>query len=131
MNKHSIGFIVLGCSLVLAGNAGARELDAEETDALLSRGTWQIQTGGEVNYFLWKSDGSLCVKMYDPKAEKCDDLGTWNREGNKVCYKLPWWGKGVGIHDLCFQVDEGEEGKYTAMDDLGLPALNFTMQNVK
>jgi len=131
MYTRYLYILLIEYSLVLTGSAVAEELDAAKTEELLFRSPWQIQTGGEVNYFLWKSDGSLCVKMYDPNVEKCDDTGTWNRDGNKVCYKLPWWGTGADLHDLCFHVDEGEAGKYTAMDDLGLPALTFTMQNAK
>ena len=131
MNNCHLGPMLIVFSLVIAGNTVAKELNAAEAKELLVRGPWQIQTGGEINYFFWKSDGSLCVKMYDPNAEKCDDMGTWNRQGNKVCYKLPWWGKGVDLHDLCFQIDMGDGGKYTAIDGLGLPALSFTMQNGK
>ena len=65
--------------------------------------------------------------MYDPNAENCDDSGTWTREGTEVCYELPWWGKGVGISDLCFNVTKTQDGSYEALDAIGLPALYFSL----
>ena len=119
--------VAIGCIFMLPEPATAEELNADETQELLFRGPWQIQTGGETNYFLWNSDGTLCVKMYDPNADNCDDSGTWTRNGAKVCYELPWWGKGVDLHDLCFNVAKTEAESYEALDGLGLPALYFSL----
>jgi len=119
--------VALGSVLALPATAKAEELNAVETQELLSQGPWQIQTGGEINYFLWNSDGTLCVKMYDPNADSCDDSGKWTRDGTNVCYELSWWGKGVDLHDLCFRVIRTESDDYEAVDGLGLPALRFTV----
>ena len=115
--------------MAVSGFAKAEELNADQTQALLFQGPWKIQTGGEINYFLWNSDGTLCVKMYDPNAETCDDTGTWTRDGANVCYVLTWWGKGVDIHELCFNVVRVETGDYEALDAAGLPALRFAMSD--
>lgn len=115
--------------LSISTMAKAQELNADETQALLIQGTWKIQTGGEYNYFLWNPDGTLCVKMYDPHAENCDDSGTWTKDGIKVCYKLQWWGKAEDIHDLCFNTVKTGPVNYEALDANGLTALLISIPN--
>lgn len=54
----------------------AETLTAEKTKAQLFEGPWQIEAGVSFNYFLWDPDGTLCVKLFDPQADTCDDTGT-------------------------------------------------------
>lgn len=111
---------------ILAPGAGAEPLDDGATEALMFRAPWHVQTGGEINYFVWRPDGTLCVTMYDPAADACDDEGPWTREAGEVCYTLDWWGKAVEIHDLCFTVEGGPE-TFQAKDEVGLTALTFSV----
>lgn len=127
MLMRQLFVVAIGCILILPAIAKAEKLNADKTQELLSQAPWQIQTGGEINYFLWNPDGTLCVKMYEPNAESCDDSGTWTRDGTNVCYKLPWWGKGVDLHELCFHVVRTDSSHYEAIDKVGLPALRFTV----
>ena len=114
-------------------SASADALDAAQTENLLAQGPWHIQTGGETNYFIWREDGTLCVRMYDPAAEACDDEGTWTRDGSEVCYELSWWGSAYGQDAVCFTVEPVEEGPvdFHAKEKNGMTALYFSVPDAQ
>lgn len=114
-------------TLAVSGTVKAQELNADETQALLIQAPWKVEAGGVHNYFLWTADGTLCVKMYDPQAESCDDTGTWTRNGTEVCRKLEWWGKAYNLHEACFHVVKTASGGYETISANGLTELQFTM----
>lgn len=110
-------------------SASAEGLDAAQTQDLIAKGAWHIQTGGETNYFIWNEDGSLCVRMFDLAAESCDDAGSWSRDGAEVCYELTWWGSAYGLDAVCFTVEPVAEGPvdYHAKEKNGMTALYFSV----
>lgn len=110
-------------------NVSAEGLDAAQTQTLLAKGVWHIQTGGEWNYFTWNEDGTLCVRMYDPAAASCDDEGNWSRDGSQVCYELTWWGSAYGQDAVCFTVEQVEDGPvgFHAKEPNGMTALYFSV----
>lgn len=113
--------------LPIATPTSARELNATQTEAVLLGGPWKAtDTGAVYNYWFWNTDGTLCLKANDPKAEGCDDTGSWTRDGNKVCYELQWWGRVYGLDKGCFHVDEVESG-YEIIDANGMTSLRFTI----
>ncbi len=132
-------------ALAVSGTVKAQELNADETQALLIQAPWKVEAytpaltargrhprppsaiGGQRANFLWNSDGTLCVKMFDPQAESCDDTGTWTRDGTEVCRKLEWWGKAYNLHEACFHVVKTESGGYETISANGLTELEFTM----
>ena len=113
--------------LAVSGTVKAQELNADETQALLVQAPWKVEAGAVLNYFLWNSDGTLCVKMFDPQAESCDDTGSWTRDGTEVCRKLEWWGKAYNLHEACFHIVKTESGGYETISANGLTELKFTM----
>jgi len=119
--------IVTGLVLAISGAVKAEELNADDTQALLIQGLWKVESGAVYNYFFWNSDGTLCVKIYDPQAESCDDTGTWTRDGTEICYELQWWGKAYDLHELCFHIAKTESSGYETIDATGLAALRFTI----
>lgn len=113
--------------LIAITPTGAEELDASQTEELLSGGPWKAtDTGAIYNYWIWNPDGTLCVKANDPAAESCDDTGSWTRERTEVCYELQWWGKAYGLDKGCFHINKADSG-YEAIDPSGLPSLRFTV----
>lgn len=126
MSETRKWIVIAFFAVMISGAASAQELSAEQTEALLFQGPWKVQTGGEHNYFLWRPDGRLCVKMYQADAEACEDDGTWTVKQDQVCYELQWWGKAEDLHALCFRVKATSED-YEAIDALGLPVLRFTV----
>ena len=114
-------------------NVSAEGLDAAQTQNLLAKGIWHIQIGGVWNYFTWNEDGSLCVRMYDPAAESCDDEGSWRRDGSEVCYELTWWGSAYGQDAVCFTVEPVEGGPvdFRAKEPNGMTALYFSVPDTE
>ena len=118
---------IAGLALTFCAEAMAQDLNADETQSVLAAGPWRVEAGATGNYFLWNTDGTLCVKMYDPHAESCDDSGTWTRDGTEVCYQLQWWGKAYDQHEGCFRIANAERGGYATIDAAGLPELTFSI----
>lgn len=112
MSKHHVLISITSLFITISGTVKAQELDAAETRALLAQGPWQMASGGGSSYYFWESDGTVCVKKWDPAAEGCDDTGTWTRKGTEVCYDLEWIGKSVGYSQGCFHVAKLEDEDY-------------------
>lgn len=127
MPRYHLLLVIIGLAVAISSAATAEELSAEETEALLFEGPWEIEAGATFNYFQWEPDGTLCVKMFDPQAAKCDDTGSWTRNETIVCYQLQWWGKTYDEHQGCFEIVETEPGSYETFDAGGLPGLKFTI----
>lgn len=124
--RHLIAFLTSLC-LPMDSAGYADKLTAEETKALLFEGPWQIEVGVSVNYFVWNANGTLCVKLFDPQADTCDDTGSWFMNGTIVCYRLNWWGKTDNQRQGCFQILEIEPGIFETLDAGSLPSLRFTV----
>jgi len=120
---------ILLATLMASSSAIADPLDAEATEALMFAAPWHIQVGGEWNYFIWRDDGSVCVRMYDPAAEACEDEGSWSRDGSELCYELTWWGSAYGQDAACFTVEPVEEGPvdFHAKEPNGMTLLYFSV----
>ena len=127
MHIHRLLIATMFCIPMVIEPAEAGELNAEEVQTLLFEGTWKIQVGAGHDYFIWNSDGTLCVKLYDPNDEACDDHGTWTLDGATICYEVQWWGKAEDLHRLCFDTVEIDSGEYDAVDFTGLSALRFSV----
>ena len=124
---YHLSAFVIGLSLAVNAAAKGDKLSAEETKALMFEGPWQIEAGGSFDYFLWDPDGTLCVKLIDPQADRCDDTGSWFINDTIVCYRLRWWGKIENQRQGCFQIVETEPGHYEALDAGGFLGLKFTV----
>jgi len=119
---------------VFAGPAPAQKasqvekvLDATAARKLLSDRLWHLKpAGGTLYYWTWKSDGSVCVRFWDPNA-KCDDTGKWKLDRNRVCYELTWWGESLKFRSACFRIVDRGEGRYGAIEDNDLPFFDFTV----
>ena len=118
---------ISGLALTYSAGAMAQNLNADETQTVLTAGPWRVEAGATYNYFIWNADGTLCVKMYDPHAESCEDSGTWSRDGTEICYQLQWWGQAYDQHEGCFRIANAEPSGYEAIDAAGLPELTFSI----
>ena len=129
MRPFIVGTTALILVTVTAPSALADPLDAEAVESLMFRAPWHIQTGGETNYFIWRDDGGLCVRMFDPSAETCEDQGTWTRDGAQLCYELGWWGAAIETDKLFFTVEPVHQQPvdFHGKDSKGLTALYFSV----
>jgi hypothetical protein len=127
MSWYHLSAFIVGLSLTVGPAAKGEKLTAEETKSLLFEGPWQIETDVSFNYFLWDPDGTLCVKLFDPQADTCDDTGSWFRNETIVCYLLQWWGKTVNERQGCFQIVKTEPDVYETLDAGGFSGLKFTV----
>lgn len=127
MRTQCLLAVTVGLALAASAVAKAEDLTADATQALLIEGPWQVEAGATFHYFLWNSDGTLCVKIYDPQSESCDDSGSWTRDGTEVCYRLQWWGRAYDQHAGCFRIVKSESNGFETIDAAGLPELKFTI----
>ena len=86
---HRLSAFIVFLSLAVSPAAAAERLDAEKTKALLFQGPWRIETGVSFDYFLWKPNRTLCVKLFHPGDSACHDTGSWFRNQTIVCYQPP------------------------------------------
>ncbi len=124
---------ILVAALMASSPGLADPLPADAIQALMSQAPWEMQTGGETNYFVWNDDGSLCVRMYDPAADSCDDEGIWSFDGSEICYELTWWGSAYGQDAACVTVEPVAEGPvgYHAKEPNGMTLLYFSVPDVQ
>jgi hypothetical protein len=127
MPWHRLSAFIVFLSLAVSPAVAAERLDAQRTNALLFQGPWRIEAGASFDYFLWKPDRTLCVKLFDPRDSACHDTGSWFRNQTIVCYQLTWWGGTAGQRYGCFQIVEAGPGLYEALDAGGFPRLEFTV----
>ncbi|MDX1711962.1 MAG: hypothetical protein R3316_12595, partial [Rhodovibrionaceae bacterium] len=112
--------IILAALIALQAGAEAGELDGAEIEDLLREDYWRVESGASDNFFVWRSDGTLCVKVHAPGDEGCDDAGPWKQDGDRLCYELEWWGKAYGMHEACMRVSRSQGGAYEMIDANGL-----------
>jgi hypothetical protein len=103
-------------------------LDAVAVKALVSDRVWTTEAGssGSVRYWAWKSDGSICYRIFQ-KDGKCDDTGQWKLDGNRLCYQLSWAMKSQELNSMCFPIVDLGKGHYAALEDNGLHLFDFTV----
>lgn len=108
-----------------SGEAGVL-LDAAAAKPLLSDRDWTTTVAsGTVRYWTWNSDGSVCLRLMEKEAKKCDDTGRWKFDRNHVCYELSWWGESVGLKSKCFRILDRGEGRYVALENSDVPFFEF------
>ena len=117
---------VLVVATVLPMHAVAETLDADAARKLTVDRTWRQKppSGPGYNYWTWKADGSVCLRLEDRKS-KCADSGRWKLEGGRLCYELTWWAKSYGMTAACFRISSAGEGRFEALQDNGLPLFSF------
>jgi len=108
--------------------AAAATLDAEAAKSLISGRMWQQPQphGTGQLYWSWNADGSVCLRT-DGKTSKCADTGTWKLGGDRLCYKLTWYGKASGRQSACFRISDKQKGLYEALQDNGLTLFEFSV----
>lgn len=122
----SLPFVIF--SLGVGQQAAAETLDSEMTKKLLSDQTWvrKAYAGGRDSYWSWKSDGTVCVRLFGRKG-KCDDTGRWKKDGERVCYQMEWWSDHGGEKSACFRIAHAGKGRYEALEANGLVMFEFTV----
>lgn len=103
-------------------------LDAKAAQNVTSDRVWQVKKhrGPGYDYWSWNSDGSVCVRLGE-KTGKCADAGTWKLDGERLCYKLTWWGENQGLKSACFRISDQGKGHYGALQDNNLTFLEFSV----
>ena len=117
-------FLALAASL----QAAAATLDSEAAKSLITGRMWQQPQphGTGQLYWSWNSDGSVCLRT-DGKTGNCADTGTWKLDGDRICYKLTWYGKTSGRQSACFRISDKQKGLYEALQDNGLTLFEFSV----
>lgn len=125
-NCYAPRLALLVTAMALATPAAAETLDADAARKLTSDRTWRQKppSGPGHNYWTWKADGSVCLRLED-KRGKCADSGSWKLEGGRLCYELTWWAKSYGMNAACFRIARAGEGRFEALQDNGLPLFSF------
>jgi len=123
-----IPFLIPFLTLCASLPAAAATLDAKAARSLISDRMWQQKApaGPGYNYWSWKSDGSVCLRT-DGKNSKCADTGSWKLDGDRLCYKLTWWGASIGRKSACFRISDQGQGRYEALQDNGLTFFTFSL----
>jgi hypothetical protein len=99
--------LALGC---LAGApASAEALGSDAIRDLALRGTWSAEN--DWGFWSWSADQTLCLRIFGPEGD-CADTGTWNIDGDVMCYELTWWGEGYDVRKNCYTVHLIEGGRY-------------------
>jgi hypothetical protein len=103
-------------------------LDALAAKAVTSDRVWQVKKprGPGHDYWAWKSDGSVCVRLGE-NAGKCADTGRWTLQAEKVCYELSWWGEAQGLKSTCFRISDKGKGRYAWVTDNALAFHEFSV----
>jgi len=113
-----------------AKDTKAATLDAKAAKSLTSDRVWQIKKprGPGYDYWSWKSDGSVCVRLGE-KTGKCADTGRWKLDGERLCYELTWWGETErgGLKSACFRISDQGKGHYGALQDNEMTLLEFSV----
>jgi len=108
----SRAFAGLAISLGFLGSypAVAEVLDGEAIRNLALRGTWAA-VPSDWGYWSWSEDNTVCLRVFGPDGD-CADTGTWNIDGDVMCYELTWWGESYDIRKNCYTVHPLDGGSY-------------------
>ena len=112
-----------------AAPAAAQTLDTDGAKKVLVGKTWAESKpeGDGKNYWSWKKDGTLCVRLWEPEG-KCDDSGKWTLKAERVCYELGWWGNAYSNDKSgCFRISKASNGRYHTVRDDGFAMTEFTV----
>ncbi len=103
-------------------------LDAKAAKGLTADRMWQIKKprGPGHDYWSWKSDGSVCVRLGE-KTGKCADTGRWKLDGARLCYELTWWGETHGMKSSCFRILDQGQGRYAWLSDNEFTSQEFSV----
>ena len=107
----------------------ADTLDTDSVKKLLVNRTW-VQTkaaGPGDNYWVWKADGAVCIRLFDAKQATCDDTGQWTLDAGRVCYEISWWSGGHVEKSGCFRISQPSNKRYKAIRDDGVPLFRFAV----
>ena len=116
-------------AVAIAKDDAKKVLDASAVKALISNHmleSKQVTGGSGYNYWAWKSDGSVCIRIAG-KTGKCDDKGRWKLDGNRLCWELEWFGNDLKLKSACVDVADQGKGRYLATDKSGTVLLDFTV----
>lgn len=80
----------------------AQDLGAADVEAVMFAGIWNASATG-YGYWEWRDDTTVCLRLTGASGD-CDDRGSWNLEGNKICYELEWWGEAYGVRSACINL---------------------------
>lgn len=109
--------------------AAAQTLDTDGAKKLVVGQTWAESKpeGYGKNYWSWKKDGTLCIRLWEPNG-KCDDTGKWSLDAGRVCYELGWWGNAYSSDKSgCFRISQAGKGGYRTIRDDGFAMSEFTV----
>ena len=103
--------LALAVAMSLAGGspAVAQQLDGPAVQDLALSGTWDAE--GEWGYWTWSADKTVCLRIFGPE-DNCADTGTWNIDGDVMCYALTWFGSAYDVRENCYTVRALGDGKY-------------------
>jgi hypothetical protein len=106
----------------------ADTLDTDSAKQVLDR-TWvqNRSAGPGAHYWTWKSDGTVCVRLYDARQPNCDDVGQWTLKAGRVCYEMGWWSGGQADKSGCFRITQPSDTRYQAVRDDEVPLFRFAV----
>ena len=116
-------------TVAIAKDGDKKVLDASAVKALISNHilkSKQVTAGSGYNYWAWKSDGSVCMRLASKKGT-CDDKGRWKLDGDRLCWELEWFGNDLKLKSACVDVTDQGKGHYLATDKSGTILLDFTV----
>ena len=121
---------LLVLALAQAMQVAAETLDADAARKLTADRTWRQKpfSGPGYNYWSWKSDGSVCLRL-EEKRGKCADSGSWKLQDGRLCYELTWWAKSYGMNAGCFRISSAGQGRFEALQDNGMPLFSFWLED--
>jgi hypothetical protein len=102
--------------------AAAQALDGAAIQKLALQGMWVADKNW--GNWSWNDNKTVCLRLLK-KDGKCADTGTWNINGNVMCYKLTWWGKSYDITENCFTIQALKNNQYEALYHGGAMVSRF------
>ena len=108
-----LGAVLLAAACVFGNSpVRAQALGEDAVRELALQGMWAAEK--DWGYWRWSEDNSVCLRVYSPDGD-CTDKGTWNVNGEVLCYELEWWGETYDVRKNCFTVQPLDEGRYETL----------------
>jgi hypothetical protein len=114
--------ILLILGVLCESPAPAQELDGNAIQQLAHQGIWAAEQ--DWGYWSWSADKKVCLRLFGADGD-CADTGTWNLDGDVMCYELTWWGESEGVRKNCVTVHGLGDGRYETQYHGGALASTF------
>jgi len=114
--------LMLTLGLLSNSPAVAQALDGTAIQKLALQGMWIAEN--DWGNWSWKEDKTVCLRL-NKRSGNCADTGTWEINGDVMCYKLTWWGKSYDVTNNCYTIQALKGGQYEALYHGGAMVSTF------